>query len=102
MSILLTTYQAGRLVMLRNDGGVLNTHFRNFPKPMGLALTPNRLAIGCDNDIREFHNVPAVGTKLEPIKYLTGSKEFFSFAHPVDFAILGLGDPVSFLRIDDT
>lgn len=67
MSILVTTYQAGRLVILRNDGGVLNTHFRYFPKPMGLALTPNRLAIGCDHDIREFHNVPLVGAKLEPV-----------------------------------
>jgi uncharacterized protein (TIGR03032 family) len=66
MSILVTTYQAGRLVVLRNDEGVLNTHFRMFPKPMGLALTPNRLAIGCDNEVREFHNVPAVGAKLEP------------------------------------
>lgn len=66
MSLLVTTYQAGRLVILRNDGGVLNTHFRHFPKPMGLALAPNRLAIGTDVEIREFHNVPAVAAKLEP------------------------------------
>ena len=37
-SLLVTTYQAGKLVILRNDGGVLNTHFRNFTKPMGLAV----------------------------------------------------------------
>src|SRR4029079_7657093 len=37
-SVLVTTYQAGKLVILRNDGGVLNTHFRNFLKPMGLAV----------------------------------------------------------------
>lgn len=28
-SVLVTTYQAGKLVVLREDGGVLNTHFRN-------------------------------------------------------------------------
>ena len=67
MSLLVTTYQAGRLVILRNDGGVLNTHFRMFPKPMGLALAPNRLAIGCERDIGEFHNVPVVGSKIEPL-----------------------------------
>lgn len=67
ISVLVTTYQAGRLVILRNDGGVLNTHFRMFPKPMGLALAPDRLAIGCESDIREFHNVPLVGAKLEPL-----------------------------------
>jgi uncharacterized protein (TIGR03032 family) len=66
MSVLVTTYQAGRLVILRNDAGVLNTHFRMFPKPMGLALAPNRLAVGAEMDIREFHNVPAVAPKLEP------------------------------------
>src|SRR5438105_2273329 len=66
MSVLVTTYQAGRLVILRNDAGVLNTHFRMFPKPMGLALAPNRLAVGTEMEIREFHNVPAVAPKLEP------------------------------------
>jgi uncharacterized protein (TIGR03032 family) len=66
MSVLVTTYQAGRLVILRNDNGVLNTHFRLFQKPMGLALAPHRLAVGCEMEIREFHNVPAVAPKLEP------------------------------------
>lgn len=36
-SLLLTTYQAGKLVILRDDHGTLNTHFRNRNKPMGLA-----------------------------------------------------------------
>ena len=33
-SVLVTTYQAGKLVVLREDAGVLNTHFRNLNKPM--------------------------------------------------------------------
>ena len=36
ISLLVTTYQAGKLVALRADDGVLNTHFRSFAKPMGL------------------------------------------------------------------
>lgn len=64
-SILVTTYQAGKLVILRGDGGVLNTHFRNLNKPMGLARDGGRLAIGCSVDIWEFHNVPAVCAKLD-------------------------------------
>jgi uncharacterized protein (TIGR03032 family) len=63
---LVTTYQAGRLVVLRADGDVLNTHFRTFPKPMGLAVHGGRLAIGAAFDIGEYHNVPAVARKLEP------------------------------------
>lgn len=64
-SLLVTTYQAGKLVVLRNDKGVLNTHFRNFHKPMGLAVEGGKLAIGCNIDIWEFHNVPAVCQKLD-------------------------------------
>jgi uncharacterized protein (TIGR03032 family) len=66
ISLLVTTYQAGKLVMLRADGGVINTHFRNFPKPMGLALQGDRLAIGTAWEVREFHNVPAAAPRLEP------------------------------------
>jgi uncharacterized protein (TIGR03032 family) len=66
-SLLVTTYQAGKLVLLRNDNGVLNTHFRNFLKPMGLAVQGGKLAIGCNIDIWEFHNVPAVCPKLSEL-----------------------------------
>jgi uncharacterized protein (TIGR03032 family) len=66
ISVLVTTYQAGKLVVLRADRGVVNTHFRSFAKPMGLAVQGNRLAIGTALEIWEFHNVPAVAPKLEP------------------------------------
>ena len=66
ISLLVSTYQAGKVVLLRADGGVLNTHFRTFPRPMGLALRGNRLAVGTAWEIQEFHNVPAVAAKLEP------------------------------------
>src|SRR5262249_43813435 len=66
ISLLVTTYQAGKLVLLRADRGVVNTHFRSFPKPMGLAVQGNRLAIGTALEVHEFHNVPAVAAKLDP------------------------------------
>ena len=65
-SLLVTTYQAGKLVILRSDGGVINTHFRAFNKPMGMAMGRGRLAIGTAVDVWEFRNVPAVAAKLEP------------------------------------
>lgn len=64
-SLMVSTYQAGRLVMLRAQDGVLNTHFRSFDKPMGLALHDSRLAVGAANSIWEFHNLPAVGEKID-------------------------------------
>jgi uncharacterized protein (TIGR03032 family) len=66
ISLLVTTYQAGKLVILRADNGVLNTHFRGFNKPMGLALAGDRLAIGTGIEIWEYHNVPALAHRLKP------------------------------------
>lgn len=68
ISVMVTTYQAGRLVMLRSQAGVLNTHFRSFDKPMGLAVANNRLAVGAATSIWEFHNLPAVCQKLDAPK----------------------------------
>jgi len=75
VSVWVTTYQAGKLVILRNDDGVLNTHFRTLSKPMGLARAGGRLAVGCSIDIWEFHNVPALCPKLDA-----------SNDYPTDFA----------------
>jgi uncharacterized protein (TIGR03032 family) len=65
-SLMVTTYQAGKLVILRADNGAINTHFRGFNVPMGLALAGDRLAVGTALAIWEFHNAPAVADKLGP------------------------------------
>src|SRR5262245_8235821 len=67
ISLVVSTYQTGHLVILRFDNGVLNTHFRSFKKPMGMAYEAGRLAIGTSYEILEFHNFPAVAPKLEPV-----------------------------------
>ena len=64
-SIAVSTYQAGKLVFLRCGDGVLNTHFRAFSKPMGVAAAGGRFAIGTTAEIWEFHDVPAVCPKLD-------------------------------------
>ncbi len=71
-SVAVTTYQAGKLVLLRSEprtadagGSVLNTHFRAFNKPMGFAWEPGRFALGTHSEIREFHDMPAVARKLD-------------------------------------
>ncbi len=65
-SLLATTYQAGKLILVRSDGGVVNTHFRDFDVPMGLASDGTRLALGTKTQVIEFVNQPAVAAKLEP------------------------------------
>lgn len=66
ISLLVSTYQAGKLVIVRVQDGKLNTHFRNLHAPMGLAVADGRLAIGTKNHVWEFHNQPAVAKKVEP------------------------------------
>lgn len=67
LSVFVTTYQAGKLVVLRAEGESLNTHFRGFSSPMGLAIDEHRLAIGTPGHVWLFRNVPAVGRRLEPV-----------------------------------
>lgn len=66
LSLAITTYQAGKLILARADGEVTNTHFRVFNKPMGLALQNQRIAIGVASQIWELHNVPSAAGRLEP------------------------------------
>ena len=66
ISIVVSTYQAGKVILVRNDNGTLNTHFRTFAKPMGVAAENNRLTIGGANTVWEYRNMPAVAQKLEP------------------------------------
>jgi uncharacterized protein (TIGR03032 family) len=67
-SLLVTTYQAGKLVMLRDAGDHLNTHYRSFQSPMGLALADggSRLALGTTLQVWGFRDVASVARRLEP------------------------------------
>ena len=66
ISLVISTYQAGKVIILRADGEHINTHFRVFPKPMGIAANKYKIAIGCTSQIWELNNVPAVAAKVEP------------------------------------
>ena len=65
-SVLVSTYQAGKLVVAREDRGRLNTHFRVFDRPMGVAADSARLAVGTAMSVETFYNMPDVARKIEP------------------------------------
>jgi len=80
-SVLVTTYQAGKLIAVRADDGRANTHFRAFDTPMGLAFDRGRLALGTKLEVWDLHDVPAVAAKLDPpgkhdACFLTRSRHF--------------------------
>lgn len=65
-SVMITTYQAERLIIARENAGVLNTHFHTFNTPMGLAYHRGRLALGTKIYVWEFRNCAQAARKLEP------------------------------------
>jgi len=66
LSLVVSTYQAGKLILVRADGTQLNVHFRQFNRPMGLAVNRTRMVVGTAHDVTELYNMPAVAAKLEP------------------------------------
>src|SRR5476649_2557333 len=51
--LIVSTYQAGKLVILRPDANSINTHFRTFNRPMGMAADRQRLMLGSLMEIVE-------------------------------------------------
>jgi len=66
ISLLVTTYQAGKLVILRENNGIVNTHFRDFKRPMGLVADKNGFMVGCAKEVWTFLNMPELIPKLDP------------------------------------
>src|SRR5690349_15029578 len=65
-SLWITTYQAGKVVVVRSRSGRLSTLLRDFEKPMGLAVDPNRLTLGTRGQIWFLFNDPGVARHLPP------------------------------------
>ncbi len=66
ISLVVSTYQAGKVILVRYDDGALNTHFRTFDKPMGIAADSQRLALGSGRSVWTLRNMPALARKLDP------------------------------------
>ena len=68
ISLLVSTYQAGKVIVVREQEGALNTHFQGFMSPMGMAYqhSTGKLAIGTRHEVWELTNQRDVAPKLEP------------------------------------
>ena len=65
-SLLVTTYQANKLLVVREAGGRLSTLVRTFERPMGLAGDARRLALCTHHAIWFLRNAPDIAPRLEP------------------------------------
>jgi uncharacterized protein (TIGR03032 family) len=66
-SLLVTTYQANKLLVVREAQGGLSTLVRTFDQPMGLAVDGRRLALGTRNQIWLLRNAPDIAPRIDAV-----------------------------------
>jgi uncharacterized protein (TIGR03032 family) len=66
VSLLVTTYQANKLLVVREEQGGLSTLVRTIDQPMGLAVDGRRLALGTRTQIWLLRNAPDIAPRIEP------------------------------------
>src|SRR5207249_2751608 len=66
VSLLVSTYQANKLLVARAAAAGLSMLVRTFERPMGLAADAKRLAIGTRNQIWLLRNAPDIAPQVEP------------------------------------
>ncbi|MAE63296.1 MAG: TIGR03032 family protein [Phycisphaeraceae bacterium] len=66
ITLLVTTYQAGKLVVFRSRAGKMSMLLRTFDKAMGLAADTQRLSIATGWQVWSLANSPQVASKLKP------------------------------------
>ncbi|MEZ5465384.1 MAG: TIGR03032 family protein [Lysobacteraceae bacterium] len=65
-SLIISTYASNHLVILRARGEDLQTHFRYFPAPMGIAVGPRGLALGSNTSLWRFRDMPELAAQWQP------------------------------------
>lgn len=64
--VLISTYEAGKLIGVGARNGGLVLSFYNFPQCMGIGVAPGRLAISSGPQIWHLQSVPDLVSQLEP------------------------------------
>lgn len=94
LSLLVSTYQAGKLVVLGTHENRLAISFHNFEQPMGIAIHRQRIAVGSRSQIWFLRNTPSVAAVAEPAGthdacYLTRSSHVTEDIHGHELAWCG-------------
>ena len=61
-SLVVSTYQAGKVAMIGWDGRQVSLMMRQFDKPLGLAVNANRIALATRNEVVTFANAPRLAS----------------------------------------
>jgi uncharacterized protein (TIGR03032 family) len=71
-SLLITTYQAGKLVVVGADQGQLGLSFHNFERAMGLAARTDRIALGTNSAVWFLRAAPDLAPQIAPVGHHDG------------------------------
>src|SRR5262245_4828954 len=66
-TLLVSTYQANKLLAVRANDSGLSTLVRTFDRPMGLAVDGSRLALGTRKEVWFLRNAPDIAPQVEPV-----------------------------------
>jgi uncharacterized protein (TIGR03032 family) len=66
-SLLVSTYQANKLLVIRGAGQGVSTLVRTFERPMGLAVSGDCLALGTQDQVWFLRNAPDIAARVEPV-----------------------------------
>ena len=94
ISVLVSTYQAGKLIVAGCRQGELMLSFHNFEKAMGVAARPERLAVGTRNQIWTLASAADIAPRLAPAGlydacYLARAAHFTGDIHAHELAWAG-------------
>ena len=96
-SLLVSTYQAGKLAVVGAREGKLNLSFHNFDRPMGVATSWRWIAVGTGGQIWFLRSAPDIAQRLQRAGHFDGC--FLARRSHVTGEIqcheLGFGDDVS-------
>jgi uncharacterized protein (TIGR03032 family) len=93
-SLLVSTYQAGRLVSVGVSRGTLNITLHTYEQAMGVAVAPDRIAVGAGPQIWFLQTMPQIAHQLEPPGkfdscFVTRSSHVTGEIHSHDLAFSG-------------
>jgi uncharacterized protein (TIGR03032 family) len=66
VSLLVSTYQAGKVVLVGEHQGGLALSFHNFEQAMGMAVGPDRIAVAARDRVWFLRAAPDLGPRIEP------------------------------------
>jgi uncharacterized protein (TIGR03032 family) len=66
ISLALTSYQASRIMLVRSEGAAIDVLFQEIPRPMGMAVTPDRLVLGSWAQVLDYRRHDELGAEIDP------------------------------------